>query len=39
MLPSARISEVKEGGGAMGLTEQGLIRAMRGAARSIRAVA
>jgi uncharacterized protein len=39
MLPSARISDVKEGGSAMSLTEKGLIRAMRAAARSIRAVA
>ncbi|MDB5555196.1 MAG: peptidase [Rhizobium sp.] len=39
MLPSARISDVKEGGSAMSLTEKGLIRAMRDAARSIRAFA
>jgi len=39
MLPSARISEVKAGGGAMSLTERGLIRAMRNAARSIRKLA
>lgn len=39
MLPGARISGVKGGRGAMRLTERGLVRAMRDAARSIRAFA
>ena len=39
MLPGARISDVKGGAGAMRLTEMGLVRAMREAARSIRACA
>ena len=39
MLPVARISDVKGGAGAMRLTEMGLVRAMREAARSIRACA
>jgi uncharacterized protein len=39
MLPGARISDVKSGAGAMKLTEMGLMRAMRDAARSIRACA
>ena len=37
MLPGARISDVKGGAGAIGLTQRGLVRAMRDAARSIRA--
>ena len=39
MLPGARISDVKGGTAAMALTEKGLVRAMREAARSIRAAA
>ena len=35
MLPSARISDVKDGGQVMGLTEKGLIRALKGAARAM----
>lgn len=39
MLPGARISDVKSGTGAIGLTERGLVRAIQDAARSIRAFA